>query len=142
MHARNRKIPRQRPQSQHQIPWESIRQAILVKEGQTAFENIEQIRKTAIRLHRDQDQDAAVSLKEILKQLDPEQAVPVVRAFGHFKHLINIAEDLYSHERARLSEDDVGPGMIAHTLEQFENCLLYTSPSPRDRTRPRMPSSA
>ena len=22
------------------------------------------------------------------------------------------------------------------------NCLLYTSPSPRDRTRPRMPSSA
>ena len=25
---------------------------------------------------------------------------------------------------------------------QFRNCLLYTSPSPRDRTRSRMPSSA
>ena len=25
---------------------------------------------------------------------------------------------------------------------QFANCLLYTSPSPRDRTRSRMPSSA
>jgi len=24
----------------------------------------------------------------------------------------------------------------------FTDCLLYTSPSPRDRTRPRMPSSA
>ena len=24
----------------------------------------------------------------------------------------------------------------------FETCLLYTSPSPRDRTRSRMPSSA
>ena len=24
----------------------------------------------------------------------------------------------------------------------FKTCLLYTSPSPRDRTRPRMPSSA
>ena len=24
----------------------------------------------------------------------------------------------------------------------FDNCLLYTSPSPRDRTRSRMPSSA
>ena len=24
----------------------------------------------------------------------------------------------------------------------FESCLLYTSPSPRDRTRSRMPSSA
>ena len=27
-------------------------------------------------------------------------------------------------------------------LEQYEHCLLYTSPSPRDRTRSRMPSSA
>ena len=25
---------------------------------------------------------------------------------------------------------------------EIENCLLYTSPSPRDRTRSRMPSSA
>ena len=27
-------------------------------------------------------------------------------------------------------------------LHQFRGCLLYTSPSPRDRTRSRMPSSA
>ena len=27
-------------------------------------------------------------------------------------------------------------------LEQLYGCLLYTSPSPRDRTRSRMPSSA
>ena len=27
-------------------------------------------------------------------------------------------------------------------IEQILNCLLYTSPSPRDRTRSRMPSSA
>mgnify|MGYP003381484134 CR=1 FL=1 len=27
-------------------------------------------------------------------------------------------------------------------LKQYESCLLYTSPSPRDRTRYRMPSSA
>ena len=26
--------------------------------------------------------------------------------------------------------------------KSFGNCLLYTSPSPRDRTRSRMPSSA
>ena len=31
-------------------------------------------------------------------------------------------------------------GLIAS--EQFGICLLYTSPSPRDRTRSRMPSSA
>ena len=28
------------------------------------------------------------------------------------------------------------------TFGQFYDCLLYTSPSPRDRTRSRMPSSA
>ena len=34
--------------------------------------------------------------------------------------------------------DDMG----AILLEQINDCLLYTSPSPRDRTRSRMPSSA
>ena len=29
-----------------------------------------------------------------------------------------------------------------NAVELFETCLLYTSPSPRDRTRSRMPSSA
>ena len=29
-----------------------------------------------------------------------------------------------------------------HAINQFRICLLYTSPSPRDRTRSRMPSSA
>ena len=29
-----------------------------------------------------------------------------------------------------------------HEFEQAENCLLYTSPSPRDKRQSRMPSSA
>ena len=30
----------------------------------------------------------------------------------------------------------------AGRVDKFRSCLLYTSPSPRDRTRSRMPSSA
>ena len=30
----------------------------------------------------------------------------------------------------------------AEAFKRFKDCLLYTSPSPRDRTRSRMPSSA
>ena len=30
----------------------------------------------------------------------------------------------------------------AYELDIYKSCLLYTSPSPRDRTRSRMPSSA
>ena len=36
---------------------------------------------------------------------------------------------------------DEGKGKIVDWLSS-EACLLYTSPSPRDRTRSRMPSSA
>ena len=37
-----------------------------------------------------------------------------------------------------------GPAMMVDLQKQAERfgCLLYTSPSPRDRTRSRMPSSA
>ena len=38
-------------------------------------------------------------------------------------------------KKAKLSKDDKING-------QYKDCLLYTSPSPRDRTRSRMPSSA
>ena len=34
------------------------------------------------------------------------------------------------------------PAVIVQTSEENRDCLLYTSPSPRDRTRSRMPSSA
>ena len=35
-------------------------------------------------------------------------------------------------------------GVVGYTTvgKKFKPCLLYTSPSPRDRTRSRMPSSA
>ena len=45
-----------------------------------------------------------------------------------------------SIERVRNAEES---GFDATAWERFiETCLLYTSPSPRDRTRSRMPSSA
>ena len=36
----------------------------------------------------------------------------------------------------------VDDGALENVIEEVEACLLYTSPSPRDRTRSRMPSSA
>ena len=41
------------------------------------------------------------------------------------------------------NEDKTFAKVIAEPLEKgYGLCLLYTSPSPRDRTRSRMPSSA
>ena len=36
----------------------------------------------------------------------------------------------------------MGPAIRQSVRQMFQSCLLYTSPSPRDRTRSRMPSSA
>ena len=41
-------------------------------------------------------------------------------------------------QRHQLEEFDFREG----AFEQHDNCLLYTSPSPRDRQKSRMPSSA
>ena len=42
-----------------------------------------------------------------------------------------------------LHESNAIPGRVTRLLGRFcSACLLYTSPSPRDRTRSRMPSSA
>ena len=55
---------------------------------------------------------------------------------------------LYSpHAHARIKSIDTSaakklPGVYAVLTAKDIPCLLYTSPSPRDRTRSRMPSSA
>ena len=36
----------------------------------------------------------------------------------------------------------IDPSKTPNILEKYKNCLLYTSPSPRDRYGSRMPSSA
>ena len=45
-------------------------------------------------------------------------------------------------EEALISAYNTHPQLMAERARLREICLLYTSPSPRDRTRSRMPSSA
>src|SRR5665811_1358584 len=44
--------------------------------------------------------------------------------------------------RGLREETMFGREQLVRRFLEFTNCLLYTSPSPRDRTRSRMPSSA
>ena len=101
-------------------------QAILQKEGQATFDLIENIRKSAVKFHRENDQQASLQLEEYLKHLMPAQTVSVVRAFSYFKHLVNIAEDLYTQQLTRLNEDNLSPGMLAHSVDKIgENNLSF-----------------
>ena len=60
-------------------------------------------------------------------------------------------EEISEEVLEKISSEDSGVTLITaedqaaddeEVEEQPEDCLLYTSPSPRDRTRSRMPSSA
>ena len=73
---------------------------------------------------------------------------------GHAQHGVSAFEREMDASMARMMQDMHGPGfvgqadidflamMIPHHAGAVDICLLYTSPSPRDRTRSRMPSSA
>ncbi len=94
-------------------------ETILFKDGEATFNLIENIRKAAIKFHRENDQDATLLLEKLLKNLTPQQTISVVRAFSYFKHLVNIAEDLFAHQQARLNEDNLAPGMLAYSVDEI-----------------------
>ena len=60
-----------------------------------------------------------------------QRALSAVQLMGNqsLSHYLRVVTDI----------DDEGLDLL---LNAYKDCLLYTSPSPRDRTRSRMPSSA
>ena len=92
---------------------------IKAKDGEAIFDVVETIRKTAVKFHRDNDQAANELLEDLLKKLTPDETIAVVRAFSYFKHLVNIAEDLYTRQQTRLNEDNLAPGMLAHSMAKL-----------------------
>ncbi len=91
------------------------------QEGEPAFDLVENIRQTAIRFRRDQDQRARDELDVLLNQLSNKSTEAVVRAFSQFSQLSNIAEDIHHNRRRRsylLAESPPQAGSVAKALEQ------------------------
>jgi phosphoenolpyruvate carboxylase len=95
-------------------------QSILEKDGQATFDLIEGVRKSSVRLHKQHGDQASEHLETQLNDLTPNQMVCVARAFSHFKHLVNIAEDLYAHQMTLLDEDNLTPGMLAYSIDEMD----------------------
>jgi len=88
-------------------------------EGQTVFDTIEHIRQTALRFHRDADGEALQDLRTVTAGLESGHAIRIIRAFGYFSHLANIAEDQHHIRRTRAYANAGAPakqGSIAYTL--------------------------
>ena len=71
------------------------------QEGIELFERVEQIRRLALRLHRDDDPGAREEMDAVLRNLPREGSNMEERAFSYFSHLANIAEDQHHIRRAR-----------------------------------------
>ena len=78
----------------------------------------------------------------IVEGFDNDDGLPEVRTFDG--QLIVAGPEPWSYEENGVVTAKITqvPLKLAWAITVHKSCLLYTSPSPRDRTRSRMPSSA
>lgn len=91
------------------------------QEGVEVFETVESIRKAALAFYKDGDEGARSTLEAITQSLKPAAATRIIRAFGHFSHLANLAEDQHHIRRTRAREKEGAAarnGTIAKSLER------------------------
>ncbi len=100
------------------------------QEGSERFDLIENIRRTAVRFHRDRDPGAKQELEAILNRLGRDTAISVVRAFSFFSQLANIAEDLHHNRRSRahqIAGSLPRKGSVALALERLRQAGVAKS---------------
>jgi phosphoenolpyruvate carboxylase len=94
--------------------------AILDVEGEAVAQTIAAIRQAALRFHQTHDQQASLDLEQLLANLSLEHTVRVVRALAYFKHLANLAEDLYGQQLGHCQQSTPAPGMLSYTLANIK----------------------
>jgi phosphoenolpyruvate carboxylase len=101
--------------------------------GAVAFDTVERIRQSSIRFRRDEDGAAREELEFTLNSLPRGEALHLIRAFGFFSHLANIAEDQHHIRRTRahtFGASEPREGSIAYTLARVRAAHV-----PPDRLR-------
>jgi phosphoenolpyruvate carboxylase len=94
-------------------------ETVRAQEGEALFELVERIRQTSVRFHRDADDAARHELQTTLGGLATDHAITIIRAFGYFSHLANIAEDQHHIRRTRahaIAGDAPREGTMAYAL--------------------------
>lgn len=97
------------------------------QEGESVFDIVEQVRKTAVRFARDGDPAARDELAGLLDPLPGNTTQAVVRAFSYFLQLANIAEDEH-HIRRRRAHDLAGSppreGSLVFALDSLSTAAV------------------
>jgi phosphoenolpyruvate carboxylase len=94
-------------------------ETVRAQEGDEVFELVERILRTGVQFHRNADEAARHELQSIMSSLPTDRALSIIRAFGYFSHLANIAEDQHHIRRTRAyakAEAPPRPGTMAYAL--------------------------
>jgi phosphoenolpyruvate carboxylase len=100
---------------------------VRIQEGEEVFELVEHIRRTGVQFHRNADEAARQELQKIMGGLPMDRAIRIIRAFGYFSHLANIAEDQHHIRRTRAhakAEAAARPGTMAYALGRARQARL------------------
>ena len=100
---------------------------VRAQEGEEVFELVEHIRRTGVQFHRNADEAARQELQSIMSGLPTDRALSIIRAFGYFSHLANIAEDQHHIRRTRAyakAEAPPRPGTMAYALGRARQARL------------------
>ena len=87
--------------------------------GEAVFDTVEHIRQNSVSFRRNEDVTARRELEATLNDLPRTAALQIIRAFGFFSHLANIAEDQHHIRRTRahaLTPSAPREGTMAHAL--------------------------
>ena len=116
----------------------------LLESLQSIASTVDSIRDTLIK-QQDNDKGVAESMRREREEKDRQSqekklekpkllqkfADPIIKpVMSIWSKILNFIKTLFLGK------------ILMNFIDWFANCLLYTSPSPRDRTRSRMPSSA
>lgn len=100
---------------------------VRAQEGDAVFELVEHIRRTGVQFHRDADEAARQELQSTMSGLPMDRALRIIRAFGYFSHLANLAEDQHHIRRTRayaMANAPPRPGTMAFALNRARDAGL------------------
>ena len=82
------------------------------EEGDDVFQVVETLRKGYISLRKEDNDEKKAQLSQLIESLTPEKLTHVVRAYGIYFSLVNIAEETHQHYLRQQSSIDDGPSWI------------------------------
>jgi len=113
--------------------------SLVRQHGQDLLDLVENVRSLGKSARRGGSAEAGVELRSLLENLDPDQVIPLVRAFTTYFYLANVSEQVHRIEEMapddrylratvdRVIEAGLDPTLIVEVMSRFEVRPVFTA---------------